>query len=59
MSVVAVIGLGYAGPPVVIKQTVKNMIAAGSYVKGDCFVDVKACFDEKALEGAGVRVWRL
>ena len=28
-------------------------------IKGGCFVDVKACFDEKALEGAGMRVWRL
>lgn len=28
-------------------------------VKGGCFVDVKACFDQAALENAGIRVWRL
>ena len=28
-------------------------------IKGGAFVDVKACFDQKALEGAGIRVWRL
>jgi UDP-N-acetyl-D-galactosamine dehydrogenase len=28
-------------------------------VKGGCFVDVKACFDAAALEGAGIKVWRL
>lgn len=26
---------------------------------GGCFIDVKACFDDKALAAAGVRVWRL
>ncbi len=28
-------------------------------VKGGAFIDVKAVFDEKALSGAGFRVWRL
>ncbi len=28
-------------------------------VKGGCFIDVKACFDDRALEGNGLRVWRL
>ena len=28
-------------------------------IKGGCFIDVKAGFDKAALEGAGVRVWRL
>lgn len=28
-------------------------------IKGGCFVDVKACFDQRALEAAGVKVWRL
>ena len=28
-------------------------------IKGGCFVDVKACFDEKALTAEGIRVWRL
>jgi UDP-N-acetyl-D-galactosamine dehydrogenase len=28
-------------------------------VKGGSFMDVKACFDQVALEGAGIRVWRL
>ena len=28
-------------------------------VKGGCFIDVKACFDRKRLEAAGMRVWRL
>ena len=28
-------------------------------VKGGCFIDVKACFDRKSLEAAGMRVWRL
>ncbi len=28
-------------------------------IKGGCFVDVKACFDEKALAAAGIHVWRL
>ncbi|MCK6407230.1 MAG: nucleotide sugar dehydrogenase [Rhodocyclaceae bacterium] len=28
-------------------------------IKGGAFVDVKACFDEQALAGAGIRVWRL
>jgi len=28
-------------------------------IKGGCFIDVKACFDAEALEGAGIKVWRL
>ena len=28
-------------------------------IKGGCFIDVKACFDQVALEKAGIRVWRL
>ena len=28
-------------------------------VKGGCFIDVKACFDRKRLEAAGMRVWLL
>jgi UDP-N-acetyl-D-glucosamine/UDP-N-acetyl-D-galactosamine dehydrogenase len=28
-------------------------------VKGGCFIDVKAVFDQNALAGAGYRVWRL
>ncbi|MEJ7808492.1 MAG: nucleotide sugar dehydrogenase, partial [Telluria sp.] len=28
-------------------------------VDGGCFIDVKACFDARALEAAGIRVWRL
>lgn len=28
-------------------------------IKGGCFIDVKACFDQDAFEAAGVRVWRL
>lgn len=26
---------------------------------GGCFIDVKACFDDKALAAEGIRVWRL
>jgi UDP-N-acetyl-D-galactosamine dehydrogenase len=28
-------------------------------IKGGCFIDVKACFDQPQLEAAGLRVWRL
>ena len=28
-------------------------------IKGGCFVDVKACFDQQGLEAAGICVWRL
>lgn len=28
-------------------------------IPGGCFIDVKACFDEKALDAVGIRVWRL
>jgi UDP-N-acetyl-D-galactosamine dehydrogenase len=28
-------------------------------VRGGCFIDVKACFDQARLEQAGIRVWRL
>jgi UDP-N-acetyl-D-galactosamine dehydrogenase len=28
-------------------------------IKGGCFVDVKACFDAKAFEAVGIKVWRL
>ena len=28
-------------------------------IKGGCFIDVKAAFERKALEAAGMRVWRL
>lgn len=28
-------------------------------ITGGCFIDVKACFDEKALAAEGIRVWRL
>ncbi len=28
-------------------------------IKGGCFIDVKAAFDQTALEAAGVRVWRV
>lgn len=28
-------------------------------IKGGCFIDVKACFDEAALRAVGVKVWRL
>lgn len=28
-------------------------------VPGGCFIDVKACFDDRALGAAGIRVWRL
>ena len=28
-------------------------------IKGGAFIDVKACFDQAALEAAGIRVWRL
>jgi UDP-N-acetyl-D-galactosamine dehydrogenase len=28
-------------------------------IKGGCFIDVKAVFDQKALEQAGIRVWRV
>lgn len=28
-------------------------------IKGGCFIDVKACFDQPALEEAGIKVWRL
>lgn len=28
-------------------------------IKGGCFIDVKACFDQASLEQAGIRVWRL
>lgn len=27
--------------------------------KGGCFIDVKACFDAKAFEQAGIKAWRL
>jgi len=32
---------------------------AAKLVKGGCFIDVKACFNQVALEQAGLRVWRL
>ena len=32
---------------------------ATKLAKGGAFIDVKAAFDQKALEGAGFRVWRL
>jgi UDP-N-acetyl-D-galactosamine dehydrogenase len=28
-------------------------------IKGGCFIDVKACFDPKPFEAAGIKVWRL
>jgi UDP-N-acetyl-D-galactosamine dehydrogenase len=28
-------------------------------IKGGCFIDVKAVFDQEALEQAGIRVWRV
>ncbi|MEG1327749.1 MAG: UDP binding domain-containing protein, partial [Janthinobacterium sp.] len=28
-------------------------------IKGGCFIDVKACFDEAALRAVGIKVWRL
>ena len=28
-------------------------------IKGGCFIDVKACFDQPGLEEAGIKVWRL
>jgi UDP-N-acetyl-D-galactosamine dehydrogenase len=28
-------------------------------IKGGCFIDIKACFDQASLEQAGIRVWRL
>ncbi len=28
-------------------------------IRGGCFIDVKACFDEEALATDGIRVWRL
>ena len=28
-------------------------------LKSGCFIDVKACFDSKAFERAGIKVWRL
>lgn len=28
-------------------------------IKGGCFIDVKACFDQPALEEVGIKVWRL
>ena len=28
-------------------------------IRGGCFVDVKACFDAKAFEDVGIKVWRL
>jgi UDP-N-acetyl-D-glucosamine/UDP-N-acetyl-D-galactosamine dehydrogenase len=28
-------------------------------IRGGCFIDVKACFDQQALEAAGLKVWRL
>jgi UDP-N-acetyl-D-galactosamine dehydrogenase len=28
-------------------------------IKGGCFIDVKACFDHKPFEAAGIKVWRL
>jgi UDP-N-acetyl-D-galactosamine dehydrogenase len=28
-------------------------------IKGGCFMDVKACFDQRALEEVGIQVWRL
>jgi UDP-N-acetyl-D-glucosamine/UDP-N-acetyl-D-galactosamine dehydrogenase len=28
-------------------------------IKGGCFIDVKACFNQSNLEQAGIRVWRL
>ncbi len=28
-------------------------------IKGGCFIDVKACFDEEGLRAAGLKVWRL
>jgi UDP-N-acetyl-D-galactosamine dehydrogenase len=32
---------------------------ARKLVKGGAFIDVKAIFDPRALQGAGLRVWRL
>jgi len=28
-------------------------------IKGEAFIDVKAAFDQRALEAGGYRVWRL
>jgi len=28
-------------------------------IKGGCFIDVKTCFDAKALRASGIKVWRL
>jgi UDP-N-acetyl-D-galactosamine dehydrogenase len=28
-------------------------------IKGGCFIDVKASFDPKPFEAAGIKVWRL
>jgi UDP-N-acetyl-D-glucosamine/UDP-N-acetyl-D-galactosamine dehydrogenase len=28
-------------------------------IKGGCFIDLKACFDQPALSEVGIRVWRL
>jgi UDP-N-acetyl-D-galactosamine dehydrogenase len=32
---------------------------ASKLVKGGAFIDVKAIFDQRALQAAGYRVWRL
>ena len=65
--VVALIGLGYVGLPLVVKfgkqtrtmgfDNVEDKVA--KVVRNGCFVDVKARFDAAALEAAGLTVWRL
>ncbi|GMQ92071.1 MAG: nucleotide sugar dehydrogenase [Gammaproteobacteria bacterium] len=36
-----------------------NEVLASKIKKGGCFIDVKSRFDQKALEGLGLSVWRL
>ena len=40
-----------------ISRPVRDVVA--KLKPGGCFIDVKACFDDKALEACGIRVWRL
>ena len=40
-------------------QELSSAQIAEKAVPGDCFIDVKSCFDAAALRGAGLSVWRL
>ena len=40
-------------------RTIEIEHLARKIIKGGCFIDIKAGFDETALAAAGLHVWRL